>query len=113
MLLHKLGFTKIARGELTSQTTSPKQPGPISNFFKGVGKGVGNVAQGVGNVAQSAYEGADYLYKTPEVQKAVKLHNMVKSRSVPLYNKNQTNIALTVPKNTNKGTWQLNMSKTF
>ena len=102
MLLHKLGFTKIARGELTSQTTSPKQPGPISNFFKGVG-----------NVAQSAYEGADYLYKTPEVQKAVKLHNMVNSRSVPLYNKNQTNIALTVPKHTNKGTWQLNMSKKF
>jgi len=97
MLLHKLGFMKTARGELTSQTAGASQSGPISNFFKGVG-----------NTARSTYDSATALKNEitslPAVQTATKVRKMFKSRTVPLYNKNQTNISLNVPKSSSKGT---------
>jgi hypothetical protein len=100
MLLHKLGFIKSARGGVPSQTSG------VSNFFKGVG-----------NTARSTYDSATALKNEitalPAVRTVNKVRDIYKSRTLPLYNTKNTNINLQVPKDANKGTWQLNLRTTF
>ena len=95
-MLIKLGFEKLAKGNVASQMYRKAPPAPINKFMLQPLKAKADTGGFKGHIKS--------IVNSPQVRKLTKIRNMVNTRQLPLYKKKNTNINLRVPRDTKKGT---------